>query len=220
MQEYLNTIKQCQRNFDLNKPVSNDHIQQLIDVAHNAPKKNSMRFFSLVVLQSRDKVHEFAKVTLPEVLAKSGAPDAVVQAQAYAPLVMCWVHDDYLHKEYFAQEPHKAAGHDPDMKYLHVGISSTCVAMKAAELGYKTGFCACYGSSRELLKKYGIDGEIVLFLGIGHPQENINYYEKKTPSWPDETKFEEGDYVSQDFIDSETRNKNNFLCLDPITKIL
>jgi len=223
--EYLDGMKKCQRNWDLLSPVPDNHIEQLIEVAHSAPRKNSIRFYSLLVLKSREVINEFAAATDPEVFMddedkQTGVFKAVRQGQTRAPVLFAWCIDEEMKEKTLATGAYSAGAYQNIFCYGHIGMSSALTAMYAHKLGYKTGFCQCYKDTANYLEKYGIKGEIVVFLGIGKPH----------PEYPLYTQTVIADIIDNEeiypngkpnpFFDKPTSNESNEPNIPPKTTIL
>jgi len=175
--KYFDEMKKCQRNWDLEKGIPEEHLESLIYAAHNAPKKNLVRFFSLLVVRTREIIDVFAGVTGP---IKGGPdnPDAITQpkqSQMYANILFGWIYDKDL-KNFYLEEIDDINYNDRNIQ-LHSGISAGMVAYEAHRLGYKTGFCLCYQHTKDVLSQYNINGEVVLFLGVGHDREDAPYWQ-------------------------------------------
>ncbi len=209
--DYLfDNIKKCQRNWDFNETVQEEHIQEFIDIAHNAPKKNMISYFSLIALSDRDAIKDFASITLPEAMDQD---DAVIQTQMFAPFVMGWVEDWDINEAY----KNNARPLDVEMMAMHMGMSATLVALKAQQYGYKTGFCACYTNSDKILEKYDVKGEVKLFLGIGKPLHTDSYYRHLGPKIIDGELHTTQELHHGDEVKSSEERNNFFFQLPPKT---
>ena len=114
--KHFDEMKKCQRNWDLEKGIPEEHLESLIYAAHNAPKKNLVRFFSLLVVRTREIIDVFAGVTGP---IKGGLdnPDIITQpkqSQMYANILFGWIYDKDLKKQY----PYGAVALRIDGQYL------------------------------------------------------------------------------------------------------
>ena len=213
LDSYLEGITQCQRNWNHEEGIEESHIDELIKVAHGTPKKNMRSYFSLIALTSREAIKEFAAVTLPKAM---GLDDAVIQSQMWAPFVMGWVDDYDLTKEY-EKTKQANANFDKLMVGVHTGMSTALVALKAHSLGYSTGFNGCYSSSGHILKKYGVNGEVKLFMGIGKPLHTDAYYDKLDPVIRDGELYTTKTRKPEDIVEDSNSRNTQFLQFPPKT---
>jgi len=174
--EYAQTIEPCQRNWDESFVMPDDHIQYIIDVCTTVPTKQNRDYYSLLVITERSLINEIFKYTV------DAGCNAQENTQVRANLLMIWCTNDSI-----METPRTISMKDV---LLSIGISSSAAAMAGAELGYKTGFCACYLNEQTsfLLQDEGLTptGDIQLMLGIGMPNSN---YDNRTPVFGDEVRL-------------------------------
>ena len=214
MDDLFENIKKCQRNWNFNKPVKEKHIEEFINVAHNAPKKNMISHFSLIALSDRDAIKDFASSSLPEAMQKNKVDDSVIQPQMFAPFVMGWVEDWDIIEAYKNNAKYPM---NLQMSAIHIGMSATLVALKAQQYGYKTGFCACFTNSNKILEKYDVRGEVKLFLGIGKPLHTASYYRHLGPKIIDGELHTTQVVRPRDEVKSSEERNNYFFQLPPKT---
>lgn len=208
MDDLFENIKKCQRNWNFDKPVKEKHIEEFINVAHNAPKKNMISHFSLIALSDRDAIKDFASSSLPEAMQKNKVDDSVIQPQMFAPFLMGWVEDWDIIEAYKNNAKYPM---NLQMMAIHIGMSATLVALKAQQYGYKTGFCACFTNSNKILEKYDVRGEVKLFLGIGKPLHTDLYHRNLGPKIIDgELHTTQELHHGDEGKSSEERNKHFF----------
>lgn len=158
--DYAKTIEPCQRNWNENYVMPEDHIKYIIDVCTTVPTKQNKNYYSLLAITDRNIIDQiFEHAILP------GDPNTYRQnTQVRANLLLIW-----------SQERVNETQKDI---LLSIGISGSAAALAGAELGYKTGFCCCYENKAigSILKKAKIKptGFIDLMLGIGMPNEDYD----------------------------------------------
>ena len=165
--DYAKIVEPCQRNWDEDFVIPNEHIQYILDVCTTMPTKNNRNVYSLIVIKSKPLIEMLYSKTAYDPRNWKGTFMRDSQVNANALLLWCAGTDKY--------EDHS----DRD---ISIGISSGSAALAAAELGYKTGFCKCFASDivTKILRKNKIKSlnKVHLMLGIGKPNNN---YDRKVP---------------------------------------
>lgn len=159
--------EQCQRNWNQKKKVSDEHINEIIQVATNMPTKQNREYYQLVVSTDLELNRQLYSVAIDD-----NNPGFKKQfhrnGQVLAPLLLLW----------FSTKPieDKFGDNFSDQFRISIGISSGAAALHATSLGYKTGYCCCmkWENARQLLKAKGVhlsDQSVGhgLALGIGFP---------------------------------------------------
>ena len=188
------TAQRCQRNWDYSRPVTKEDIETLTKVATTMPTKQNIDYFELLVSTNakfNQMCHDIA--VNPDDPFFAEGDNKLRNAQVNAPLLMIWVpnYNNPLMDER-ATNPKDADGnptgdYEEGNRDIATGISSGATALAAAQLGYKTGFCACmeWPELKDLIKKDFTDPELLrivdklgdknngLCLGIGHPNSNF-----------------------------------------------
>jgi len=199
----IDTIRRCQRNWDLNKSIPKEHIDHWIYIAQHSPSKQDESYFNLYVITNKEKIKYLLNHTWGHTLevAPGNLSGKIRNPQvgANAYFLSTFKLPNTIREQ-------TADGKFYDQKEIHyqnrlingytaIGISMGLIAQSAARLGYKTGFNACHGYKESpdngiWKKELGIcDHEsIALGLGIGYPQEGRKRNEH------DETKFLIGEY--------------------------
>ena len=57
----VNEFQKCQRNFDLEKPVTYKTAQWLLDIGYATPTKQNLDTFEIVCVRNRDNIKKFVK---------------------------------------------------------------------------------------------------------------------------------------------------------------
>lgn len=149
----------CQRNFDWNNPVSQEHLEILDEyVQKPGQQQGEHTSTAFKIYNNYEKVQELNNQLYQ------------VNEQVLAPLVYVFTSDGTLGEKnpFFA------------------GFNSGMLSKVANELGYQTGFCLCgVGSSNAKWKSWcrenGLDGPhyntLEFILSIGHPEPGKEYNE-------------------------------------------
>jgi nitroreductase len=184
--EIVDTIRRCQRNWDLTKSIPEEHIDHWIYLATNSPSKQDESYFNLYVITDKEKIQllldhtwghtlEIAPRVLKGITRNPQVAANVCFLFAFKmPSVTRQIHQN--------GKKYDRTGNDLLTVTMNgqvaIGIASGLVAQSAANLGYKTGFNSCFGqkdsTNNKILKsELGIsdDETITLTLGIGYPQE-------------------------------------------------
>jgi len=165
--DYAKIVEPCQRNWDEEFVIPDEHIQYILDVCTTMPTKNNRNVYSLIVIKNK---------TIIEMLYSKAAYDPhnwrntfMRNSQVNANALLLWC----------AGTEKIQSQSDRD---IAIGISSGSAALAAAELGYKTGFCKCFAGEivTKILRKNKIKSfnRGYLMLGIGKPN---NKYDRKVP---------------------------------------
>jgi hypothetical protein len=154
--EAVKTTEGCQRNWDYNYSIPQEHIDTIINTAITMPTKQNEEYYS-VVASTDQKFNEKCYLST-DIETNRGR-----NAQIKAPLLLIWVKN-----ENFIGKDNSFEGNIS----LNTGICAGGTALVANLLGYRTGFCRCIEQNPviELLKKEKIfTSYIELALGIGMP---------------------------------------------------
>lgn len=192
----VDTVRRCQRNWDLTNGIPEEHIQHWIYMATHSPSKQDEGYFNLYVLTDRELIDRMVKHTwghtipvIPKVV-RGLARNPQMGASAYflfaskdpSTVRTCKPNGEWGDPTYY--------GRTVQNKYTSIGLAMGMIALSAANMGYSTGFNKCHGQDNS--PDHGIwretlgltEGENIEFgLGIGHGQEGRAHYET------DETEF-------------------------------
>ena len=160
--DYARTIEPCQRNWDEDYEVPEEHIDYILDVCTTVPTKQNLNTYSLVTITDRETIENIYQKCAFD--PQGYAATYLKNSQVNANVLFIWCNG--TDKAEFKD--------DVD---IAVGISSGAAALAAAELGYKTGFCKCFEPRplRKILRKAGIKdyNHGILMLGVGKPNEDF-----------------------------------------------
>jgi len=162
------SAQHCQRNWDHSRPVSRDQVLHLLRVAHLMPTKQNQHTIQCVAFVTRDIVQRIGQYAYdprqhPKLTGLQSNP------QIDAPLLLAW----------FKTRKPTRFNNPVEME---TGISSGAVALAAADLGMRSGFCVCvenriklwHKRDRKLLKSIGYEpGDICLLMGVGYGQKDV-----------------------------------------------
>jgi nitroreductase len=132
----------CQRNWDHSQDLNNSHLTLLINVATTMPTKQNQEYYQLIVSTDIDfnkEIYKLAYYTEDE--NPSYKNQYNYQVASHALFLWC----PFINfKNNF--------GDYQNIGRVSIGVSAGAVALSANQLGYRTGFCACFDQKR-LVKK-------------------------------------------------------------------
>jgi len=164
-------FSRCQRNW-LDEPVAEDDYEKIISTLEKTPTKQSLDYFRIFV--SQDQAWNKSMIPLAERFSMDedtrNWTDLFRYKQTYrnaqigAPLLILFIANYNRRWDHGAVE-------------MAIGFAAGAVKTIANQLGYATGYCACFG--KDFSKKLG--GEVSLGVGIGKPNPNLAYNEIEGP---------------------------------------
>jgi len=188
--------QRAQRNFDLTRRVSSHDLETLIYVATNSPSKQNETHFDLHVLTDNQKIRKVYEQTKRFLLYDSkkskednfGEKDgefwqdnenSVHNSQILANLLFIWVENQGVARGGTHSQAQSGVNNaESSIRYneqisYSIGISSGQLAMSAALLGYKTGYCSAFekGPVKDIC---GTQKMPKLLLGIGYENPSID----------------------------------------------
>lgn len=182
-------VKRCQRNWDHNKIIPQEHIDHWIHIALNSPAKHYEGYFDLHVFTDRNEIEELVEHTWGHTTVvdpKNNTKQARIDVPAILrnPQVNANAYFLFVRKipETTVRYNRDGTERSDDYRggivngFTSIGMASALVAYSAVELGYRTGFCKNHEHPLHpnwLINKLKIteDQEIAFGLGIGFPQE-------------------------------------------------
>lgn len=165
----IKVAQRCQRNWDLSKVVSDEIVNTLKQIAINAPTKQNEEFYSIIFLSDRKKIEEIYKFT--DFLGQVTTNDNEKNSQVLAPLLIIFCKEIPKTRRKSQASEYSSSVIERD-RNIGIGIVSGQIALAAAELGLRTGFCGCFNYS----KVSDIIGHRApaLLLGVGYADESID----------------------------------------------
>lgn len=196
-------IRRCQRNWDHSKSIPREHIELLAEVAKNSPAKQDEAYFDVYVVTDRDLIEKLYKESdgFTTGVLDGEQFEVYPNSQTRANVVFCWVSRQPTTMRNYYQDDHDYDAFDPSDKgidnikepgtpkdsnewsrnientYTSIGISTACVAMAAARLGYVTGYNKNIGDFDEIIELETSETVWMRYtLGIGFPNEDKPHY--------------------------------------------
>jgi hypothetical protein len=181
--ESITNSQHCQRNWDLSKSIPQEDLITLVSAVTECPSKQNIAYYKCHFITSRPVIENI--YTNTDGFTISYNPRVTqTNSQTLANLLVAfedvpitprslngeirndqslWLHQD----ETNVPEDLKRD------KQMAIGIASGYLNLTANLLGYSTGFCACFNPA-VMGKILGIDNKILLLLGIGFKNDDIN----------------------------------------------
>ena len=179
--QIVDTIRQCQRNWDLSKDIPQEHLDHLIYIATHSPSKQDESYYNLHVITNKELIQELLNHTFA--FSVPVVPNQFVinlrNTQMGANAYFLWTRKDPPTQREITLDGVAYATNVNRRKenaYAMIGISMGLVSYSAGSLGYKTGFNTNHGQAEGIAvwkSKLGIPAneDITFGLGIGFPQD-------------------------------------------------
>lgn len=173
----------CQRNWDLTKEIPQEDIDLIITATTQCPSKQNLAHYKIHAVTNRELIERIHADTTGFTINFS-TKETTTNTQTLANLLL--VFEDYRvvppakpnntithiinNNESLSLKQQQELMRDQNMS---IGIASGYANLVAHMLGYTTGYCACFhpGRIKEII---GCENDIVLILGIGHSDSNLN----------------------------------------------
>jgi nitroreductase len=173
--ETVKTAERCQRNWDHSKPVLEEHVQQIVNVATNMPTKNNRSYYDLIVSTNKEFNRTCYKYAVDSRNLHFKDREIHRNTQVDAPLLLMWRTTDLDSIDNPFDDSYQKDFH------ISVGISSGAAVLTANQLGYRTGYCQCFESGPlfdTLEQKFNLPivntiYKDLLVVGIGNPDSNF-----------------------------------------------
>lgn len=203
----INTARKCQRNWDYSKTVDEEHINHWAYLATHAPSKQDESFFDLYIVTDREKIDFLCKDHTWGFTMYPGEKDWVARNPQMSANCLFVFNRKVNHNEVRnvrkngdIRDPNEASRWDN--AFTSIGIASGIVAFSANQMGYRTGYGKNFGYIEEpnnILNQsktwrddnysqdtwaevLGLDkayNNLTYSLGIGYPDESLQWYESK-----------------------------------------
>ncbi len=196
LKETIHESQKCQRNWDLEKSISSEDKELIIEAATNSPSKQNMNYFKLHVIEDRqviEKIHEntkgfgpiykdFDANKTPKKIADKGIShyqegdgngDWYTNSQVLGQMLLAFTKNQptQIREENDSYEEDRA---------MAIGISAGYINMVATQLGYSTGCCKCMDSEAIT----DILGESpILLMGVGVADKSRDRREHQTENF-------------------------------------
>lgn len=160
--------EKCQRNWDHSKALPKEDLDLLINVAKTMPTKQNQEYYQLIVSTDIDFNKEIYKISYYTESERAPSYKNHYNYQVAAHALFLWCPFTNFNNKF---------GDYENTGRLSIGISSGAVSLLANQLGYRTGFCACFNLDlliKKLNDKLNLDiDHVEVGLGIGIP--NLNF---------------------------------------------
>lgn len=171
----VKTAERCQRNWDHSKPVLEEDIQKIVEVATTMPTKNNRNYYDLVVSTNPEFNRTCYKYAVDPINAHFKNKEIHRNTQVDAPLLLMWKTTNLNDIDNPFNNSYQEDFH------VSVGISSGAAVLTANQLGYRTGYCQCFDIDSLIVtldKKFNLSivnnaFSSVLTVGIGYPDSNF-----------------------------------------------
>ena len=172
--EAVKSAERCQRNWDHSRPIPEEDIKKIVDVATTMPTKNNREYYELIVSTNPDFNRLCYEYSIDPRNEHFKDRKIHRNTQVNAPLVIIWkpasLEDlDNPFNDNFLKDYH-----------ISIGISSGASVLTANQMGYKTGYCGCIEENElfdTIEKNYNISTKNrfnALIVGFGYPDENFD----------------------------------------------
>ena len=170
----VTSIERCQRNWNYEKHIDSKTIDYLYNCGIGTPTKQNLQSFNLYLFTDLNEIEKIATSAAHPNYNEQGLQNP----QVYAPLLFMWEYrkEALYEKEELTGVIQSKQGFKEEV-CIEVGISSCAIALAAAQLNMKTGFCRCFDDvkfPKSISEKYSIrPRRFVLFLGVGYPVDKL-----------------------------------------------
>ena len=168
--------ERCQRNWDYERPVSQEHVDTIVHVATTMPTKNNRKYYELLVSTNQD----FNRMCYTHAVDPRNLhfqnKEIHRNTQVVAPLLLIWRPVDLDSVDNPFRDDYR------DDFLISTGISSGAAVLAANSLGYRTGYCTCFDTNElyeSMQDQFGVQHydrtfRKILTVGIGHPHPDFS----------------------------------------------
>lgn len=165
----------CQRNWDLSKEIPAEDLDTIETAITQCPSKQNIKFYKPYMIQDRNIIEQIHACTDGFII--NGKSET--NSQTLANLLVVFVQDS-SYKGNVRRNVETAnlelleSNHRLNRdKLISVGIAAGYCNLTATMLGYSTGCCSCFDSTK-IKEILGTKEEILLLMGVGYPDETRN----------------------------------------------
>lgn len=178
--------QKCQRNWDLSKKIPDEDIETIIAAVTQCPSKQNVAHYRVHAIIRRELIEQIHEHTRGFTIRHIPSYQDETNSQVLANLLLVFEEIDVdisnkvdairnnqtqaVASNDFNEEDKNILQRD---KLVSVGIASGYANIIANMMGYNTGYCACFDDIA-VQKILGINNKIMLMLGIGYKNENID----------------------------------------------
>jgi nitroreductase len=166
----------CQRNWDLSREIPEDDLKVLITAATECPSKQNVAYYKAHFITNRELIEQIHDNTDGFII--NAKQDTTTNTQTLANLLVVlenYSNFDELTKYRNAEisaikrnsenlAARATINRDRDMA---VGVAAGYLNLTASLLGYATGCCACFDSTK-IKEILSLESDPVLLMGIGY----------------------------------------------------
>jgi nitroreductase len=183
LKQSIANSQHCQRNWDLDKTIPQEDLSTLVAAVTDCPSKQNIAYYKCHFISNRSVIENIYNNT--DGFTISYAPKITQpNSQTLANLLVAFEdiplsprslngvvrNDQTLQLQRDETKIPEELKRDKEMAF---GFASGYLNLTANLLGYSTGFCACF-SPEPISKILGVDNKILLLLGIGFKNDNID----------------------------------------------
>lgn len=189
----MDMIRRCQRNWNYEKTIPQEHIDHWCHLLKNTPSPIDEPYFDVYILTNRNAIKELFYESWGYVRCSNRLSR---NTQVDAPLLFVFKSKltSTSRTHYFDGSEKENTLHEKAVRdtYASIGMASGLIAYSAAMLGYSTGFNRCTGylggaQKRKWYSVFGLDmdeclknqEEILFSLGVGYPDDTLAYNETR-----------------------------------------
>jgi hypothetical protein len=194
----IDTIRRCQRNWDLSKEIPVEHIQHWKYIATHSPSKQDEGYYNVRIIKNRELIDQLKLHTWGQTVKVGNLKGVARNSQMAASVYIL-----FTEKLSETQREIDIAGNpialDDIVKTKNAsvaaGIAGGLIAQSAASLGYCIGFNSNHSEPEiwhSLLRIRASKEALMFGIGIGFPQEN------RPRNETDEQEFYIGGYPAKD----------------------
>ena len=185
IEKAIHRSQHCQRNWDLSREIPQEDLDLILTSVTQCPSKQNIAHYKVHAITNRDiieSIHNntrgFAVTYTPYV--------AETNSQVLANLLLVFeaqdvnvsndkiaVRNDETRMMTQGKLTDEAMSLLMRDCHMAVGIAAGYCNMTSALLGYGTGCCACF-DGEPIQKILGIEGDILLMMGVGFKDPNLN----------------------------------------------
>jgi len=200
IKEAVKNSQHCYRNFDLDAEIPQEHLDVMIYAATQAPAKQNYSYFNLKVVTNPDIIEKIHENTIGATVKHKDDPKdrfVTTNSQTLANVVFVYeskrfdqMSEDFIDDQGIQEHDlewqfnQKGSGLEKDLagfkidRDRHLGISSGQLVLAANQLGYRTGYCACFDID-QIKDVLNLEGEDLMLVGIGVPHPDKTRIEYK-----------------------------------------
>lgn len=175
----------CQRNWDLSREIPEEDLKLLITAATQCPSKQNVAHYRVHAITNRkliEQIHSHTKGFSLDFNPDHAKTNSQVLANLLIvleknPVNVSNEYDQYRNEQTLAMAQNSVSDSSNAVLmrdcHMAVGIAAGYLNVISTMLGYSTGCCACFDSEpiQEIL---GIENEVILMMGIGFKNPNLN----------------------------------------------